>query len=109
QQAINMKEALQNDEPDKIGALLDFGFTHKKRMAEGITNQLIEDIYHTAREAGATGGKISGAGGGGFMTFYCPKETKTQVERAVVKYGGHGQPFRFTKDAMTSWTENIQP
>ena len=48
-------------------------------MAEGITNPDIEKMYQTAINAGAIGGKITGAGGGGFMFFYCPNNTRFDV------------------------------
>src|SRR5687767_2529236 len=60
-QAIQMKEALLRGKLNDIGNILDFGFQQKKLMAEGISNPLMEDIYITAKRAGATGGKISGA------------------------------------------------
>ncbi len=76
QQAQMMKEALLKGRLHEIGEILDFGFQQKRRMAEGISNPLMEEMYETARKAGAMGGKISGAGGGGFMIFYCPDITK---------------------------------
>jgi len=72
EQAIIMKEAILTGRLNEIGEILDFGWKYKKQMAEGITNPLIDEIYETAKKAGATGGKISGAGGGGFMMLYCP-------------------------------------
>jgi len=69
-QAQMMKEALLKGRIHEIGEILDFGFRQKQQMAEGISNPLIEELYESAKKAGATGGKISGAGGGGFMTFY---------------------------------------
>ena len=68
-QAQLMKEALLKGRLHEIGEILDFGFQQKKQMAEGISNSLMDEIYEAAKKAGATGGKISGAGGGGFMTF----------------------------------------
>ena len=65
QQAQMMKEALLTGKLNTIGEILDFGFQQKRKMADGISNPLLEDIYDTAKKAGATGGKISGAGGGG--------------------------------------------
>ena len=53
-------------------------------MAEGISNTLMDEIYDAAKKAGATGGKISGAGGGGFMMFYCPGNTKYAVRDALL-------------------------
>ena len=67
QQAQMMKEALLKGRLSEIGEILDFGFQQKRKMAAGISNELMDDIYETAKAAGATGGKISGAGGGGFI------------------------------------------
>ena len=103
-QAQLMKEALLKGRIHEIGEILDFGFRQKLKMAEGISNDLIENIYGQARQAGATGGKISGAGGGGFMTFYCPAISKYQVMEALAKLGGHCQPYQFTDHGLTSWT-----
>jgi D-glycero-alpha-D-manno-heptose-7-phosphate kinase len=103
-QAQLMKEALLKGRIHEIGEILDFGFRQKLKMAEGISNELIEDIYEQAKLAGATGGKISGAGGGGFMTFYCPAISKYRVMEALVKLGGHCQPYQFTDHGLTTWT-----
>jgi len=70
----------------------------------GISNPLIDDIYATAMKAGATGGKISGAGGGGFMFFYCPGNTRHAVIDALGKFGGQAKRYQFTKNGMVSWT-----
>jgi D-glycero-alpha-D-manno-heptose-7-phosphate kinase len=53
---------------------------------------------------GASGGKISGAGGGGFMFFFCPGITKIKVARAIENFGGRVQPFKFTQQGLTTWT-----
>ncbi|MCK7536119.1 MAG: hypothetical protein MZV63_36590 [Marinilabiliales bacterium] len=65
EQAIMMKEALLKGDIDQIGPVLDFGWKYKKQIASGITNHLIDSIYDAAMASGATGGKISGAGGEG--------------------------------------------
>jgi D-glycero-alpha-D-manno-heptose-7-phosphate kinase len=57
-------------------------------MAANISNSQIEEIYAAAKKAGATGGKISGAGGGGFMIFYCPGNTRYQVIETLNTFGG---------------------
>lgn len=72
-------------------------------MAEGITNPLIEEIYETAKKAGATGGKISGAGGGGFMMLYCPGNSRYNVIEALQKFGGDFRRFQFTKYGVETW------
>ncbi len=104
EQAQMMKEALLMGNIDQIGRILDFGFQHKKQMADGITNPLIDDIYQTALAAGATGGKISGAGGGGFMTFYCPGTARYAVIDAIQKFGGTVHPYRFVEQGLFTWS-----
>jgi D-glycero-alpha-D-manno-heptose-7-phosphate kinase len=104
EQAILMKEALLKGELDKIGELLNFGWHYKKQMAKGITTAHLEEIYDTALKAGATGGKISGAGGGGFMLFYCPDNSRTHVIESLKKFGGEIQRYEFTENGLQSWT-----
>ncbi|WP_456426833.1 GHMP family kinase ATP-binding protein [Desulfurobacterium sp.] len=103
EQAVMMKEAILKGKLDEIGEILDFGWQYKKQMAEGITNPVIDEIYETAKKAGATGGKISGAGGGGFMMFYCPKNTRYKVIEALQKFGGEFRRFQFTKYGLETW------
>ncbi len=104
EQAILMKEVVLRGELDKIGEILDFGWKYKKQMAEGITNPIIDEIYETAKKAGATGGKISGAGGGGFMIFYCPGNTRYKVIEALKMFGGEFRRFQFTKNGLETWS-----
>lgn len=104
EQALQMKDALLRGELNKIGDILHFGWQNKKLMAASISNQLIDSIYTKALENGATGGKISGAGGGGFMFFYCPAVTKIKVAKAIETLGGRSQPFKFTQQGLVTWT-----
>jgi D-glycero-alpha-D-manno-heptose-7-phosphate kinase len=104
EQAVMMKEALLQGKIHEVGKILDFGWQHKKKMTEGITNQLIDDIYSAAIKAGATGGKISGAGGGGFMIFYCPDNKRFDVIKSLEKFGGRCRRYSFTKEGLTTWT-----
>lgn len=104
QQAQMMKEALLKGRVHEIGEILDFGFKQKKEMAEGISNTLMEDIYNSAKKAGASGGKISGAGGGGFMIFYCPGNTKFAVMDALSNFGGYCKNYQFVDHGLTTWT-----
>lgn len=104
QQAQMMKEALLKGKLNELGEILDFGFQQKRKMAEGISNSLMEEIYETAKKAGATGGKISGAGGGGFMIFYCPANTKYKVITALKKFGGQNRDYKFVEHGLTTWT-----
>jgi len=104
EQAIMMKEAILKGNIDEIGPVLDFGWTFKKQIASGISNQLIDNIYTTAMEHGATGGKISGAGGGGFMIFYCPDNARFSVIESLKKFGGTSHAYEFTTSGLTAWT-----
>ena len=99
-----MKEALLKGRLHEIGEILDFGFQQKRKMAHNISNNMIDEIYNAAKKAGATGGKISGAGGGGFMTFYCPLNTRYKVMETLNNFGGQVKPYQFTKSGLTTWT-----
>ena len=102
--AIRMKEAILKGELDMMGELLHESWMFKKQMASGITNSQIDKIYEAARKAGATGGKISGAGGGGFMFFYCPRNTRYNVLKALEQFGGHPRRYEFTRCGLETWT-----
>lgn len=102
--ALEMKETLLKGNLNKIGHLLEESWQFKKQMAKGISNPFIDDIYTAAMKAGATGGKISGAGGGGFMFFYCPGNTRHAVIDALGEFGGQAKRYQFTKYGLESWT-----
>jgi D-glycero-alpha-D-manno-heptose-7-phosphate kinase len=103
EQARMMKEALLKGKLDEFGSILDFGFQQKRRMAHNISNSRIEEIYDAAKKAGATGGKISGAGGGGFMIFYCPGNTRHNVIEELKKFGGEVRNYTFIKNGLSTW------
>lgn len=102
--AIKMKESILKGELDQMGELLNKSWIYKKQMADGITNPQIDKIYEAAISAGATGGKITGAGGGGFMFFYCPDNTRYSVIAALEKFGGHARRYEFTQQGLETWT-----
>lgn len=104
QQSLDMKEALLIGDLYRMGELLNTGWENKKRMSSAISNPVIDNIYETAIKAGATGGKISGAGGGGFFMFYCPGNTRYRVINELSKLGGEFRRFRFTNLGVESWT-----
>ncbi len=103
-QALMMKEALLRGNLDEIGKILDFGWKYKKQMAQGITNANLDTIYDTAIENGATGGKISGAGGGGYMFFYCPGNSRYKVIESLKQFGGYTERYEFTSEGLVTWT-----
>lgn len=104
EQARMMKEALLKGRLNEIGEILDFGFRQKRLMAHNISNTSIEEIYNGAKKAGAMGGKISGAGGGGFMIFYCPANSRYKVIETLNSFGGYCKDYQFTKHGLTTWT-----
>ena len=103
-QAMMMKEAVLKGELDKIGEILDYGWQNKKQLAPGITNPMIDELYQTAMDNGASGGKISGAGGGGFILFYCPNNARHKVIKALSKLGVVAHPYEFTVTGLKSWS-----
>lgn len=101
-QAMMMKEAVLRGELDKIGEILDYGWHNKKLLAPGITNPMIDEVYKTAMDNGASGGKISGAGGGGFIFFYCPNNSRHKVIKALQDFG-IASHYEFTVTGLKSW------
>ena len=103
EQAGMMKEALLKGRLGELGEILNFGFQQKRQMAANISNGNIESIYEAAKKAGATGGKISGAGGGGFMIFYCPLNTRYAVIKTLNTFGGEVRKYSFVDYGLTTW------
>jgi len=72
-----------NGSPDVVGEFLHKDWLLKKQLASGITNSRIEEFYQRALSAGAVGGKLLGAGGGGFLLLYCPEDRQAEVREAL--------------------------
>ena len=105
EEAFRIKNCLLQGDLDAIGDALNVSWINKKKMAAGISNDAIDRIYETAIAAGSTGGKISGAGGGGFMFFHCPGNTRYAVVEALGKLDiGSVYDFEFCKEGLTTWT-----
>jgi D-glycero-alpha-D-manno-heptose-7-phosphate kinase len=83
--ARELKEELEKNNIDAMGSLLDKNWQLKKTLATGISNPLIDETYTAAMNAGATGGKLLGAGGAGFMLFYVPEERQKNIRNALSK------------------------
>ena len=94
--AVSARKYLGSGNLDAFGCLLHEGWLLKRRMASKITNGFIDELYETAREAGALGGKIVGAGGGGHLLLYCPRSEQDRVREAL----GHLSelPFHLERD-----------
>ncbi len=81
--ALEAKASVEAGEFDELGRLLDEGWQLKRQMASGVSNHSIDDLYTRARNAGAYGGKITGAGGGGYLLLYCPVGKQEDVRCAA--------------------------
>jgi D-glycero-alpha-D-manno-heptose-7-phosphate kinase len=98
-----MKQVLLRGELDRMGEILNLGWEYKQRMADNIVNEEILELYTKAMNAGASGGKISGAGGGGFMLFYCPNNSRHSVLKELSDLHVNIQRFEFTNTGLRSW------
>jgi len=103
QLSIAMKNSLLRGRIHDFGAYLHQAWENKKRMANAISSPRIDEIYELARKKGALWWKITGAGGGGHMLFYCPFDKKHRVREAVEKQGGVSIPFHFEPFGCQSW------
>ena len=103
-EAYRIKNCLLCNELSGMGQALNMSWNSKKRMAHNITNSKIDRIYDTAISNGALGGKISGAGGGGFMFFHCPGNTRYAVIQALnnLKLGAVWE-MNFSKQGLSTW------
>lgn len=93
--ARETKAALEAGSLDHVGEILDRSWQAKRRLARGITNWRIDALYERARERGALGGKITGAGGGGFLLLYCTPPFQPAVCAEMREQGLHRMEFHF--------------
>lgn len=101
--AQEIRYALLRGDFIRFGELLDKAWTYKKKHSPMISNRFIDNIYDAALKAGAIGGKISGAGGGGFMLFYCYDNKEHVVQEALKKSGATPVPFVFDMEGLQTW------
>ena len=101
-----MKDLLLKGEILQFCKALGKDWENKKMMASSITNKNIDEIYNAALEAGAYGGKVSGAGGGGFMIFTVNPVKKLNLINALEKFGGKTLNFHFCSAGCRSWKIN---
>ena len=101
--AIAMKDALLRNELDEFGRLLDAAWQQKKRMSPKISTGHIDEAYNVARKAGALGGKVTGAGGGGHIIFYCDFVRRHRVQAALNRIGYSASPLHFEGHGLATW------
>ncbi len=93
--AESMRAALQTGELHQFGVLLHEGWMAKKQVSDQISTSRIDQMYDAARAAGALGGKITGAGGGGFLLIYCEPAAQPNVRQALTDLGAREMTFDF--------------
>lgn len=103
QDALLMKEALLKGNIREMARVLGRSWEAKKKIATSITNQAIDQAYVAAMNAGAYSGRISGAGGGGFIIFMTDPVQKYEVIRALKSCGGYVFPFHFSERGAQAW------
>jgi D-glycero-alpha-D-manno-heptose-7-phosphate kinase len=102
--ALAMKNALLQRRLTEFGELLGAAWEQKKQLSSKISNDFIDTAYATAIREGALGGKVTGAGGGGYMLFYCPFQRRHRVANALLELGGEVTEFAFTSNGLTTWS-----
>jgi len=93
--ADRMRLALERSDLGAFGVLLDEAWLAKKRVSAKISNSRIDHLYQIARRHGAMGGKITGAGGGGFLLLYCESDNQASVRTALTSEGVQEMAFAF--------------
>lgn len=101
--ARQMMDALMMGRIERMGEILDQTWEQKKRYTGKVSNERVDKIYRAAKRNGAIGGKISGAGGGGYMFFICKYDHKHKVANALSKLGAEIAPFNFDKYGLQTW------
>jgi len=102
-EALAMKECLLRGDFSGLVESMRLGWENKKRSAKTVSNPHIDSIYEAAVKAGALAGKVSGAGGGGFMWFFVPPEKRMDVIRTLSGSGGQVSNCHFTEHGSQAW------
>lgn len=107
--AVETRRCFERGQLDEFGELLHVSWGHKKRLASGISNPRIDEYYELARAKGAIGGKVTGAGGGGFLMFYCRPEHGDKVTEALESLGLRRMDFCIDFDGAKILVNNALP
>lgn len=90
-----IKEALEQGDLERFGLMLDEHWQNKKRRSTKISDAKLDRWYETVKSCGGLGGKIMGAGGGGFFMFFCPNRSKSKIRKALAESGLREMPYDF--------------
>jgi D-glycero-alpha-D-manno-heptose-7-phosphate kinase len=106
---VEAKDALLTGRLDDFAQILDEEWQAKKRTSDSVTTPAIDEMYDEARRLGVIGGKVSGAGGGGYMFLYCPFDCRPAVAERLRRLGGEVVPMAFTPEGMQAWSWGASP
>jgi D-glycero-alpha-D-manno-heptose-7-phosphate kinase len=101
--AVAMKDALLRGELDRFGSLLGEAWQQKKKMSPLISTPRIEEAYQLAIDGGALGGKLTGAGGGGYLLLYCDFAQRHRVAEKLTAFGATVADLAFASNGVTTW------
>jgi D-glycero-alpha-D-manno-heptose-7-phosphate kinase len=103
-ETLEMKKALLLGDIDGMGELLHQAWENKKKLDTGISTGRVDKLYQIARAEGAIGGKMPGAGGGGYFLLLTRFDRKHRVAAALEKHGGQVVPFQFERRGLMTWS-----
>jgi D-glycero-alpha-D-manno-heptose-7-phosphate kinase len=113
QLAYHLRESLEHNNLDDFGRILHEGWLLKKSLTSGISNVVVDEMYNRGIEAGALGGKLLGAGGAGFILFYCPKERQQDFREHMgdigelnFKFDNYGSKIIYVGEKVNTWKIN---
>lgn len=108
--AYNLKESLENNNIDDFGRILHENWLLKKSLTSDISTGVVDEMYNKGIEAGALGGKLLGAGGAGFMLFYCPKERQQEFRERMgditelnFRFDNYGSKIIYVGEKVNIW------
>ena len=107
-ETLEMKKALLLGKVDALGELLHQAWESKKQLDEGISNSRVDQLYRLARREGAIGGKMPGAGGGGYFLLLTRFDRKHRVAAVLEKHGGQVVPFQFERRGLVTWASGAR-
>jgi D-glycero-alpha-D-manno-heptose-7-phosphate kinase len=107
-ETLEMKKALLLGQVDAIGELLHEAWENKKKLDAGISTPHVDALYKLARKEGAIGGKMPGAGGGGYFLLLTRFDRKHRVAAALEKHGGQVVPFQFERRGLLTWASGTR-
>jgi D-glycero-alpha-D-manno-heptose-7-phosphate kinase len=102
-EAKEMRTAILKGDFDSVADSLRKGWANKKATSRAVSTDLIDRIHSNALAKGAVAGKVSGAGGGGFMLFMVPLERRADLIEELGNFGGRILNVTFTEEGATSW------